>query len=369
MINEFTGNISSKFDVYGTVDSKGEIVGVITETLLKGLSAYEVAKKNGYEGTEEEWLYSLSVHVEVVSDKEHEYILSITTSDGTFLTPNLKPTLIKGVDYLTPEEVVELTEEITAKIKEDIDPIYQKKEEGKSLVLDTEIERLATLKNYDDEWIRDALEDKANAEHTHKVADITDFPNSLPASDVYDWAKKQNPPTYSKTDVGLGNVDNTADIDKPLSNAMISALDDIGTILDDKVSTDKLNEHINNNVVHILNSERQTWNGKSKVTVNPTVSESDTEINSLKIDNKNYKIGVPNSVKQRLLTLENEMSSKAEDSQLQEHAEDENIHVNPNDKQKWDNKSDFSGSYEDLTNKPTQETENIDFSNIFGGGN
>ena len=36
----------------------------------------------------------------------------------------------------------------------------------------------------------------------------TDIPTSLPASDVPDWAKQPNKPTYSKSDVGLGNVDN-----------------------------------------------------------------------------------------------------------------------------------------------------------------
>lgn len=37
---------------------------------------------------------------------------------------------------------------------------------------------------------------------------------SLPASDVSDWAKASTKPTYTKTEVGLGNVDNTADADK-----------------------------------------------------------------------------------------------------------------------------------------------------------
>lgn len=354
--------------IVGSIKSKYELTGNIMETILVGLSAYEVAVKNGYEGTEEEWLNSLSVHVEVVSDKEHEYILSITTSDGTFLTPNLKPILIKGVDYLTPKEVEELVTEVTQDVIKNIDSMYQRKEEGKSLVLDTEIERLATLKNYDDEWIHDALEEKANVEHTHKVVDITDFPQSLPASDVYDWAKQPQKPTYDKTDVGLGNVDNTSDKDKPLSDEMISALDDIGKILDDKAYTKDLEDHVNNNVVHISNSERTKWNNKSNVIANPSTTGTVTELTTIKIDNSVYKIsGTTSDVEQRLNNLEEEMLTKAEDSQLKEHVEDENVHVNPNDKQRWDNKSDFSGKYEDLIDKPTKETENIDFSNIFGG--
>ena len=34
-------------------------------------------------------------------------------------------------------------------------------------------------------------------EHTHNVSDITDFPKQMPASDVHDWAKEENKPSYS----------------------------------------------------------------------------------------------------------------------------------------------------------------------------
>ncbi len=55
--------------------------------------------------------------------------------------------------------------------------------------------------------------------HTHKKTDITDFPTMLPASDVSDWAKAKNKPSYTKSEVGLGNVDNTADINKSVKYA------------------------------------------------------------------------------------------------------------------------------------------------------
>lgn len=38
--------------------------------------------------------------------------------------------------------------------------------------------------------------------HKHKKSEITDFPTSMPASDVYDWAKQQNKPSYSASEVG-----------------------------------------------------------------------------------------------------------------------------------------------------------------------
>ena len=43
--------------------------------------------------------------------------------------------------------------------------------------------------------------------------------NARPASDVYAWAKESTKPTYNKAEVGLGNVDNTADSTKSVNYA------------------------------------------------------------------------------------------------------------------------------------------------------
>ena len=56
--------------------------------------------------------------------------------------------------------------------------------------------------NHDDRYyteteINTKLAGKANSSHTHKKADITDFPTSMPASDVKAWAKASNKPSYS----------------------------------------------------------------------------------------------------------------------------------------------------------------------------
>lgn len=78
--------------------------------------------------------------------------------------------------------------------------------------------------NHDDRYyteteINSKLAGKANSSHTHKKTDITDFPTSMPASDVKAWAKADTKPTYTKSEVGLGNVDNTADKDKSVKYA------------------------------------------------------------------------------------------------------------------------------------------------------
>lgn len=55
--------------------------------------------------------------------------------------------------------------------------------------------------------------------HKHTRSEITDFPTSMPASDVYAWAKAASKPSYTKAEVGLGNVDNTADANKSVNYA------------------------------------------------------------------------------------------------------------------------------------------------------
>ena len=47
----------------------------------------------------------------------------------------------------------------------------------------------------------------------------------LKNTDIADWAKAESKPAYTASEVGLCNVDNTADIDKPISTATQMALD------------------------------------------------------------------------------------------------------------------------------------------------
>lgn len=47
-----------------------------------------------------------------------------------------------------------------------------------------------------------AMVGAAPTSHTHTKAQITDFPTSLPASDVYSWAKASTKPSYNYSEVG-----------------------------------------------------------------------------------------------------------------------------------------------------------------------
>lgn len=53
----------------------------------------------------------------------------------------------------------------------------------------------------------------------------TEIPTTLPASDVSAWAKASVKPTYTATEIGLDQVNNTSDMNKPISTATQAALD------------------------------------------------------------------------------------------------------------------------------------------------
>ena len=59
----------------------------------------------------------------------------------------------------------------------------------------------------------------ANSAGSVAWANVSGRPTSLPASDVYSWAKASSKPSYTKSEVGLGNVDNTADANKSVKYA------------------------------------------------------------------------------------------------------------------------------------------------------
>lgn len=67
----------------------------------------------------------------------------------------------------------------------------------------------------------DLLDGKQGSEYALK----TEIPTTLPASDVSAWAKAATKPTYTKAEVGLNNVDNTSDLNKPISTAVKTELD------------------------------------------------------------------------------------------------------------------------------------------------
>lgn len=205
---------------------------------------------------------------------------------------------------------------------------------------------------------------KAEKVHTHLVADITDFPTSLPASDVHDWAKAETKPTYTHDEVGA-----------------LSSSTHIPSTLEEM--TDDQNHRTVSDV------EKETWNNKSEFSGEysdlkniPEIKQLTDELkakydtasdmaakNKSDIATKLNKSGY--TAHQWLQTDENgnivagekptytssEVSALPDTthipSTLAEMTDDtDHKTITSAEREKWNAKSDFSGSYNDLTDVP-----------------
>lgn len=78
---------------------------------------------------------------------------------------------------------------------------------------------------YTETEMNSKLNGKANSSHTHTKSQITDFPTSMPASDVYAWAKASTKPSYSASEVGAVPTSRTVNGKALSANISLSASD------------------------------------------------------------------------------------------------------------------------------------------------
>ena len=205
---------------------------------------------------------------------------------------------------------------------------------------------------------------KAEKKHFHSVSDITDFPDSLPASDVHEWAKTETKPSYTYSEVGA----------LPDTTHIPSKLEEMTS--DDSHMT-------------VSKTEKEKWDGKSEFSGNYSDLNGIPEIKELtddlkkkyddaatlaKENKKNLGTKLNNSgfaSDKYLKTNSNgevivgekpnytyeEVGALSKDthipSALSEMTDDENHRiVTDKEKSAWTAKSDFSGSYNDLTDVP-----------------
>jgi|GEM_PF-6408856 len=94
----------------------------------------------------------------------------------------------------------------------------------------------------------------ATAEHQHVVADVANLQSTLGAKADADSLNAHignvaNPHSVTKSQVGLGKADNTADADKPVSNVQQAALNT-------KADVTALNAHLADTATHVTAAER-----------------------------------------------------------------------------------------------------------------
>ena len=125
------------------------------------------------------------------------------------------------------------TEDFTAALKTSLESLpgeisgkYVKPSEGiPKTDLSSEVQESLNKADSAIQDISSKVDNSAYSEDKKNFALKTEIPTTLPASDVSAWAKESTKPTYTATEIGLDQVNNTADMDKPVSTATQTALD------------------------------------------------------------------------------------------------------------------------------------------------
>lgn len=177
-----------------------------------------------------------------------------------------------------------------------------------------------------------AIAGKSSTGHKHTKSDITDFPalgtasskdvaatgnasstqvvmgndsrltDARKASDVQAWAKAENKPSYTKLEVGLGNVDNTSDTNKPVSTAQQTAID---------TAYANANKYTDKKVADLIGSAPETMD---------TLEEVAAAIQ----ENKNVE-----------KALNEAIGKKANQTELDTHTGNSTIHITTSERTKW----------------------------------
>ena len=119
---------------------------------------------------------------------------------------------------------------------------------------------------------------------TEKVQKYDNYENDI-ASLLDHLTDYDNPHRVTAEQVGLGNVDNTSDADKPISIATQKALDDI---------SNDVTTHIENEDIHVTPEDKERWDNKQ----NPLKMGNHIRINNDTIDVLDDLAGYDNTISQ-----------------------------------------------------------------------
>ena len=180
-----------------------------------GLSAYEVAVENGFTGSEEEWLQSI--------------------------TPDLSP-------YITRVEVLKIVDDKVHSSAPDLSPYVtrvetQKLVESKFQTVESDLTSLENTVNTEIQAVKDSVEPVVSQAHWHHNLTLL---NSLTSAKIAKWDK------ISDIDIELQQLRDSTQYDQQNQNDVILNLENRITILESKILS-------GNNIVTLFSADRNLF--------------------------------------------------------------------------------------------------------------
>ena len=329
------------------------IEGLATEDYVKN----EIANAQLSSGEVDLSGYATKEELSVKADKIHTH--TIADVDNLQTTLNNKSDLGHTHSYNDITDTPEIPSIEGLATKEELNNKVDKLE-GHSLISNSEIIRLSKVDNYDDTELRNKLNNKSDKGHRHDYSEISNTP-TIPsieglATEIYVDTK------IAEAQLSGGEIDLSGYVTKDELN--------------NKADKTELHSHSNKNILDGITQDKiSSWDNKSDFSgkyedlenppIIPTVDVNknyvDTQLNK-KVDKKNGYSLISNTEIQRLANVDNYddseirsmLNSKANKTDLHSHSNKTVLDGITSTKiQEWNNKSDFSGKYEDLENPPT----------------
>ena len=212
------------------------------------------------------------------------------------------------------------------------------KEEGKSLIANTEIERLSTVTNYDDTGLRAELNTKANISdlHEHSNKEILD---GITANKIDSWDNK------SDFDGNYNNLTN-----KPIIPTKTSELENDSTYVTESGVLEIIENSGGLGTTEVLQGETEPTEESILLWIDTTSDENMVGNNLSDALLSEFRESISN-LNTRVTSLESEDPIFQED--IHSHSNKEVLdRITQDYFNKWNNKSEFNGSYNNLTDKP-----------------
>lgn len=280
--------------------------------------------------------------------------------------------LINDVGYLTsiPSEYVtdsELNSKGYLTEHQDISGKVDKVN-GKSLISDDEIERLSTLKNYDDTNIYLQLNDIENEINELKEGNIDiDLTNYVTKSELSSKADKTELHSHSNKNV-LDGITSDKIVEWDNKSAFSGNYNDL---INKPTIPTKVSE-LTNDEGYLTEYQDVSWDA---IIGKPTTFEPSSHNHSINdisdypndLATKDYVEEAINNAKLEGGNTQVDLSTYAKKTDLHDHSNKTILDsITASKINQWDNKSDFNGDYNDLTNKPTIPTKVSDLLNDSG---
>ena len=338
IVNNLTTNVSNK----PLSAAQGVVLKGLIDALQTAVSGIKVPTKTSELTNDSGFLTQHQSLADYAKKTELPTKTSQLTNDSGFLTQHQDLT-----DYAKKSEIPTKAEDI------DAEP---------SGTTETKVSEhnASTNAHNDIRLLIDGLTTRLNA-----LADSDDTTLDQMA-EVVDYIKDNRGLIESITTTKVNIADIVNNLTTNVSNKPLSAAQGVALkTLIDKIVVPTLLSQLGEDSTHrlVTDAEKEAWNKKSNFSGNyndltnkPPIP---SKVSELENDEK-YLKEIPSEYiteeeleAKKYLTQHQDLTPYAKNEDLNKHKNDDTIHITQQERTAWNNKSNFSGSYNDLTNKPT----------------